>query len=92
MSFRKRAGNLFTTKHDTYRESQQAMGWDEDTCRSLHKIASEDHSYIATWCERQRYDNNAKFAIDTHGKNGPMKVRSGHSDAVRTIRDLRQKR
>ena len=32
---------------DTSRESQQAIGWDEDTCRRLDKIASEDHSY--TW-------------------------------------------
>ena len=35
-------------QHDTCRESQQAIGWDEDICRRLDKIASEDHSYIAT--------------------------------------------
>ena len=50
---------------ETNKESQQAIGRDEDTCRCLDKIAREDHSYIATWVERP--------------------------DAVRTIRDLRQK-
>ena len=42
--------------------------WDEDTSRRLDKIASENHSYIATWYERQRYENNCKVAFNTQGK------------------------
>ena len=36
------------TERETYTESKQAVGWDEDTCRRLDKIAREDWSYIAT--------------------------------------------
>ena len=78
-------------QHDTYRESQQPIGWDEDTCRRLDKIESEDHTYIATWYERQRYENSWKLALNTRGKNGPMKGRWDYYDTVTTIRDLRQK-
>ena len=45
-------------QHDTYREPQQAIGWDENTWRRLDKIACEDHSNIATWSERQRCGHN----------------------------------
>ena len=76
---------------DTYRESQQAIGWDEHTCRLLDKIASVDHSYIATWYERQRYENNWKLAFIKQGRAGLLKARSEYSDAVRTS-DLRTKR
>ena len=72
-------------------ESQQAIGWDEDICKRHDMIASGDHSYIAAWYERQRYENNWKLALNTQGKHGHMKVRSDYSDAVRTLRDLRQK-
>ena len=34
--------------------SQQAIGWDEETCRRLDSIVREDDSYIATWNERRR--------------------------------------
>ena len=34
---------------DTHKISQEATGWDEETCRRLDKIAREDHPYIATW-------------------------------------------
>ena len=76
---------------ETYKESQQAIGWDEDTCRRLGKIASEDHSYIATWEERRRYENNWKLSLNTQGRASIMKARSDYSDVVITIRDLRQK-
>ena len=55
-------------QQDTYRVSQQAVGWDEDTCRRLDKIASEAHSYVATKYELQSYENNWKHALYTQGR------------------------
>ena len=52
-------------KHDTYRESQSAVVWTEDTCRRLDEIAKEDKSYIATWSEWQRFENNWKLAFES---------------------------
>ena len=77
-------------QQDTYTESQQANGWDEDACRRLDKIASEDNSFISSWYERQRYENSWKFALPAQGKNALMKGRSD-SDVARIIRDVRQK-
>ena len=41
--------------------------------------------------EIRRYENDWKLALNTRGPVGPMKARSDYSDAVKTIRDLRQK-
>ena len=41
-------------QQDTYRESQHAV-----------EIAKEDKSYIATWSERQRFENNWKLAFES---------------------------
>ena len=58
--------------HGTYRESPQAVGWTEDTCRHVDQKAKQDRSYIATWRERQRYENNWKPALNAQGRNAPM--------------------
>ena len=54
--------------HDTYRETELASGWTEDTGRHWNQIANEENSYIATWYERQRYDNNCRNAPMTEGR------------------------
>ena len=48
-------------KHDTYRESQMAIGWTEDICSYLDQIANEDWSYIATKRERQRHEKTGSW-------------------------------
>ena len=78
-------------KHDTYRESQHAVGWTEDTCRRLDQIAKEETSYIATWSERQRYENNWKLALNAQVSIAPMTEREDYFEAVKAIKDLRQK-
>ena len=65
-------------QQDTHPGSQQAIVWDEDICRRLDKIASEDNSYIATWCERQRDENHWKLAINAQGRNCLLKVRTDY--------------
>ena len=74
-----------------YRESQQAIGWAEDTCRHFDQIANEDNSNIATWTERQRYENNWKLALNAQGNNAPMTEREDYTEAVKAIKGLRQK-
>ena len=74
-------------KHDTYRESQHAVGWTEDTCRRLDQIAKEEKSYIATWSERQRYENNWKLALNAQGSIAPMTEREDYFEAIKTIKD-----
>ena len=70
VSLRKAHSKIFKSilerfqKQDTYRESQVAIGWTEDTCSHLDQIANEDNPYIATWSERQRYENNRKLALN----------------------------
>ena len=79
-------------KHDTYRESQSAVGWTEDTCRRLDEIAKEDKSYIATWTEWQRFENNWKLAFESARLNCTNdREREDFSEAVKAINDLRQK-
>ena len=78
-------------KHDTYRESQHAVGWTEDTCRRLDQIAKEETSYIATWSERQRYENNWELALNAQGSIAPMTEREDYFEAFQTIKDCRQK-
>ena len=55
------------------------------------QIAKEDWSYIATWGERQRYENNWKLALNSQGSIAPMTKREDHPDAVKVIKDLRHK-
>ena len=72
---------------DTYRESQKAIGWTEDTCRHLDQIANEDTSYVAKWSESQRHENNGTLALNAQGRNAPMTEREDHSEAVKEIKD-----
>ena len=62
---------------ETYRESRNNIGWDEETCRRLDRIAREDHSYIATWDERRKYENNWKHAFEHSRTNQPYESKIG---------------
>ena len=62
-------------QQDTYRESQHAVVWTEDTSRRLDQIGKEDKSYIATWSERQRFENNWKLSLNAQGSIAPMTER-----------------
>ena len=41
--------------------------------------------------ERQLYENNMTLALNAQSKHAPMIERESYFDAVKTIRDLRQK-
>ena len=75
---------------DAQREYRQA----KDCLRKLYRKDTgghEENSYIATWYERHRYENNWKLAVNAQDKNAPMKGRQDYSEAVNAIKDLCQK-
>ena len=43
------------------RDSQIKFGWDENTCIANDEIAKEDHSYVATRCERSSEESLRRF-------------------------------
>ena len=55
---------------ERYRESQLAIGWDEELCARYDEIALEDHSYVATKAERSRHENSWKNVLHSSGPNG----------------------
>ena len=65
------------------RQSQSAIGWDEDLC-SVYATAAEDHSYIATQAERRRNENSGKLVLNTSGRKGPTDQRDDDQEARRT--------
>ena len=90
-AFRKNVARSFSDFGFFYRGSQETVGWTEDTCRHLDGAPKEDNSCFATRYERQRYENNWNLALHAQGKNAPVTGRPDSSDAVKAIRDLREK-
>ena len=74
---------------ETYWHSQMRIGWNEELCKRLDRVAREDHSYIAPWDERRRNEKNWKLGSNTQGPVGPV---SEYSEAVQKVREIRQSR
>ena len=73
-------GEHFTGIHDrflrdpVYRESQLAIGWTEQKCKELDKLAKkEDHTYRLTPEEKRRYQGQLHRTLNKSGKNGLVK-------------------
>ena len=60
-----------------------AIGWDEEFCRRLDKLALEDHSYVPTYEERARREKTWLLALNTQGPTGQIRQRPDYADAVR---------
>ena len=75
---------------ETYRNSQLHVWWDEDFCKHLDEIAQEDHSYVAVWQARQRYEKDWQLCLNNRGPVGPMKSRPACPEAVRRVREIKQ--
>ena len=65
-----------------YRESQLAIGWTEEKCKEMDKLAKEDHTYHLTPGEYRRYQGQRYLTFNKSRKNGPMKLRSDFRAAV----------
>ena len=68
---------------EEYKDSQTKIGWTEETCDHLDKIAAQDQSYTATREERMRYAHVWKLSLNSSGSNGQMNQRPDYAEAVR---------
>ena len=59
-----------------YRGSQLKIGWTEEKCIAMDKLAQEDHSYRLSYEEYERYQKHWYLTLNKSGKNAPMRHRS----------------
>ena len=62
------------------RDSQLKIGWTEEKCIEMDKLAQEDHSYRLE--EHLRYQKHWYLTLNKSGKNAPMRLRSDFRAAV----------
>ena len=63
-------------RDSTYRDSQLKIGWTEEKCIEMDKLAQENHSYCPSSEEFERYRKNWYITLNKSGRNAPMKLRS----------------
>ena len=86
--------NNFEGVHDrfqrdlTYRDSQLKIGWTEEKCIEMDKLAQENHCYCPSSEEYERYEKKWFFSLNTSGRNAPMKLRSDFREALTTMNRL----
>ena len=51
-------------RNSVYRDSQLKIGWTEENCIDLDKLAQEDHSYCPSSEECERYKNKLVFLTE----------------------------
>ena len=65
-----------------YRNSQLKIGWTEEKCIEMDKLAQENHSYGPASEEFERYKKNWYITLNKSGRNAPMKLRSDFREAL----------
>ena len=70
------------------RDSQLKIGWTEEKCIEMDKLAQEDHSYCPSSEEYESYRKNWKISLNKSGRNAPMKLRSDFREAVTIMNRL----
>ena len=71
-----------------YRDSQLKIGWTEEKCIAMDKLAQEDHSYCPYSEEYERCQKNWYISLNKSGKNAPMKLRSDFRTSVTIMNRL----
>ena len=69
-----------------YSDSQLKIGWTEEKCTVMDKLAQEDHCYRLSCEEYERYQKHWYLTLNKSGKNAPTRLRSDFRAAV-TIMD-----
>ena len=70
------------------RDSQLKIGWTEETCIVMDKLAQEDHSYRLSHEEYERYQKNWYISLNKSGRNAPKRLRSDFRAAVTIMNRL----
>ena len=71
-----------------YRDSQLKIGWTEEKCIEMDKLAQEDHSYCPSSEEYERSWKNWYISVNKSSRNAPMKLRSDLRTAVTIMNRL----
>ena len=71
-----------------YRDSQLKIGWTEQKCIEMDKLAQENHSYRPSRDKFQRHQKHWYLTLNKSGKNAPMRLRSDFRAAVTIINRL----
>ena len=69
-------------RDQVYRGSQLKIGWTEQKCTEMDKLAQEDHTYRLSKEEFKRYQGQCYLTLNKSGKNAPMRLRSDFRVAV----------
>ena len=69
-------------RDQVYRDSQLKIGWTEQKCIEMDKLAQVDHSYRLSREEFKRYQGQRYLTLNKSGKNAPMWLRSDFRAAV----------
>ena len=64
------------------------IGWTEEKCIAIEKLAQEDHSYRLSRDEFQRYQKHWYLTLKKSGKNAPMRLRPDFRAAVTLMNRL----
>ena len=75
-------------RDSVFRDPQLKIGWTEEKCIEMDKLAQEDHSYCPSSEEYERYLKNWYSSLNTSGRNAPMKLRSDFREAVTIMNRL----
>ena len=73
---------FFFLRDQVYRESQLKIGWTEQKCIEMDKLAQEDHSNRPSKEEFERYQGQRYLRLNKSGENAPMRLRSDFRAAV----------
>ena len=71
-----------------YPDSELKIGWTEEKCIEMDKLAQEDHSYCPSSEEYERYRKNWYISLNKSGRNAPMKLRSDFRTAATIMNRL----
>ena len=72
----------------SYRNSQTHIEWTEDFCKHLDALASEDHSYVAAWYERARFEK--VWAISSNSQQHNTALIQSRADYPKSRAKLRE--
>ena len=75
-------------KDFTYRDSQLRIGWTEEKCIEMDKLAQKNFTYHPSPEEYERYKKNWYISLNTCGRNAPMKLRSDFREALTNMHRL----
>ena len=70
------------------RDSQLKIGWTEEKCIEMDKLAQENHSYCPSSEEYERYKKIWYISLNKSGRHAPMKLRSDFREAVTIMNRL----